>query len=240
MSGHSHACKTDDNLASFLQSYPKNATYVSNTIQNDVLEILGGVIRESLTANINEARCPFFSIIADELTDDIANKHILSLCIRFLEYVDGEVSNIQEGLLDFSYTERGTAVHLVKVIRSTLVECGLNPSNVRGQSYDTTSAMSSANQGVKGLFRREVPRAVYTPSNSQKLHFLIASKLPQIRNCVTAVNDAFVFFSLSHKRQGFFEKVMTVLHSRDTEEGQSHPRRQQKQKELCKTLRSMP
>lgn len=225
--------KTDDSLRSFMKSCPKNATYVSNTTQNEVLEILGDVIRESLTANITEERCPFFSIIADELTDDIANKHILSLCIRFLEYVDGRVSDIQEGLLDFSYTERGTAAHLVKMLRSKLVDCGLNPLNVRGQSYDTTSCMSSDNQGVQGIFRREVPRAVYTPCNSHKLNLVIASasKLPQIRNCVTAVNNAFLFFNLSHKRQGFFEKVMKILHAR---EGQNL-QRQKKLKGLCKT-----
>ncbi|KAJ8050244.1 Zinc finger MYM-type protein 1 [Holothuria leucospilota] len=158
--------------------------------------------------------------------------NILSLCKRFLEYLDGNV-NIQEGLLDFSYTERGTAAHLVQEIRSKLLECGLKPSNVRGQSYDTTSAMTSDKQGVQGLFRKEVPRAVYTPCNTHKLNLVVASssKLPQIRHCVTAVNEEHLFLSASHKRQGFFEKVIVILHSRD--EGQHS--RQQKLKGLCKT-----
>lgn len=135
--------------------------------------------------------------------------------------------------MDFTYTERGTASNIVKIICSKLIECGLNPFNVRGQSYDTTSAMASDNQGVQGLFRREVPRALYTPCNSHKLNLVIASasKLPQIRNCITTINDTYLFFNASHKRQGFFEKVIEIIHSRDAIQHSL----QRKLKGLCKT-----
>ena len=122
--------KTDEVLRTFIQTCPKNARYISKTIQNDILEVLREVIQESMTSNISSESCHFFSIIADELTDDTVNKPILSLCIRFLNYEDSNFSSIHEGLLDFTYTERGTAAHLVKVIRTKLIECGLNPSTV--------------------------------------------------------------------------------------------------------------
>ena len=93
--------------------------------------------------------------------------------------------------------------------------------------------MASDNQGVQGLFRRKVPRAVYTPCNSHELNLVIASasKLPQIRNCITDINATYLFFSASHKCQGFFEKVFDIIHSRD----QAHHSLQKKLKGLCKT-----
>lgn len=228
--------KTDETLRKFIQSCPGNATYVSKTIQNEIIGILGDIVRESITSNITTEHCPFYSIIADELTDDIANKHILSICLRFLQYDGEEFAQIQESLLDFTYVERGTAEHLVKVIRTKLVECGLNPANVRGQSYDTTASMASNIGGVQGLFRRDVPRAIYTPCNSHKLNLVIASasKLPQIRNCITAVNAAYLFLNASHKRQGFFERVLDIVNGRETETPQPHSD-QRKLKGLCKT-----
>ena len=91
--------------------------------------------------------------------------------------------------------------------------CGLNPDNIRGQAYDTTATMSSGRGGVQGVLRKDVPCAIYTKCNSHKLNLVIASasKLPQIRNCITAVNATFLFFSASQKRQGFLKKVIDII-----------------------------
>lgn len=229
--------KTDENLKIFLDTCPGNARYTSKTIQNEILDVIKDLMQETITSHINDKQCPFYSIIADELTDDIANQHILSLCIRYLIY-DGEDIGINEGLLDFTYVSRGTAAHLVETIKEQLVKCGLKVENVRGQAYDTTSAMSSDNRGLQGLFRRDVPNAIYTPCNSHKLNLVIASasKLQQIKKCITEVNETYLFFNASHKRQGFLERVIDIVVARDRQlpEGRKHTE-QHKLKGLCKT-----
>ena len=171
-------------------------------IQNDILDIIAEMIRESITSNISNDFCPFYSIIADELSDDIANKHIMSLCIRYLKYTNGEIEGIDEGVIDLVYTERGTSAHLNQVIKSKLNECGLDHLNVRGQACDTTSAMASEGEGLQAKFKRDVPRALYTPCHSHRLNLVIASasKLQPIRNCIAAINEAFLFLDNSHKR----------------------------------------
>ena len=225
--------KNDEILQRFIKNCPKNASYLSNTIQNEILEIIADIIRESISCNVSEEFCPFFSIIADELSDDIANKHIMSLCIRYIKFTDGEVENIGEGVIDLVYTERGTAAHLKKVIKDRLSECGFNPAKVRGQAYDTTSAMASEGEGVQGLFKKDVPRAIYTPCHSHRLNLVIASasKLQQIRNCIAAINEAFLFLDKSHKRQGYFERIIAIVHGRDDADNT----KQKKLKGLCKT-----
>ena len=107
--------------------------------------------------------------------------------------------------------------------------------NVRGQAYDTTAAMSSENRGLQGLFRKDIPNAVYTPCNSHKLNLVIASssKLPQIRKCISEINDT-LFFNASHKRQGFFERINVI--ERDQQLPDARKRSKQKKlKGLCKT-----
>ena len=60
-----------------------------------------------------------------------------------------------------------------------------------------------------------------------------ASKLSQIRNCITAVNATFLFFSVSHKRQDYLENVIDIILEKDSSE--INRRRQYKLKGLCKT-----
>ncbi|KAG1704769.1 repressor of the inhibitor of the protein kinase [Nymphon striatum] len=109
---------------------------------------------------------------------------------------------------------------------------------MRGQAYDTTAAMSSANRGLQGLFLRDVPNAIYTPCNSHKLNLVIASasKLQQIKKCITEVNETYLFFNASHKRQGILERVIDIVVARDRQlpEGRKHSE-QHKLKGLCKT-----
>ena len=63
--------------------------YTSKTVQNELISIIGESIRTSLTKNMD-----YFSIIADELTEQISNKEILSICLRFVKWTENEFSLI--------------------------------------------------------------------------------------------------------------------------------------------------
>ena len=45
----------------------KNATYCSKTTQNEIIDILGGMISEPIVNEVKDA--PFFSVIADKVRD---------------------------------------------------------------------------------------------------------------------------------------------------------------------------
>jgi hypothetical protein len=222
--------ETDATLRQFLKSCARNAQYTSKTIQNDIIDIIGEMIRQEITKHINK-NSPFFSVICDEVTDDIANRQIFSLCIRYLQYSNMDcLPEIHEDYIDFAFVERATADHLLAVLKQCLERCGLDLNQVRGQAYDTTSSMSSDANGLQAKFRNLVPSAVYCPCNSHKLNLVIASasKLQQIGNCIAAVNEAFLFFDVSPKRQRFLEKVIGVVTA-------GHSNKVQKLIGLCKT-----
>ena len=83
-------------------------------------------------------------------------------------------------------------------------------NRVRAQTYDTTSSMSSAANGVNGRFRASYPKAIYLPCNAHILNLCISAscKLQPIRNVIDTMNEAHLFFHNSPKRQAFFERVL--------------------------------
>ena len=58
----------------------RNALYTSKTIQNEIINICGDIIREAILADVREAI--FFTIMADEATDS-ANDEQLAVSVRY-------------------------------------------------------------------------------------------------------------------------------------------------------------
>lgn len=75
--------------------------------------------------------------------------------------------------------------------------------------------MSSGKQGVQARIREVAPLALYTHCRSHVLNLSIASacKVPLIRKMVDSLNQVFLFFDNSPKRQRFFEHVLKVCKS---------------------------
>ena len=62
--------ETDTVLLRHLQSAPRNSLYTSKTIQNELIEVIGSHIQNSILKKVIQAK--FFSVIADEVVD-VAN-----------------------------------------------------------------------------------------------------------------------------------------------------------------------
>ena len=62
-------------------------------------------IRERLTKELRENALPF-TVIADEITDPLANQEILSVCLRFVDLSSPQDPHIRECLVSLLYTWR--------------------------------------------------------------------------------------------------------------------------------------
>lgn len=211
--------QTDTILANHLKNAPRNATYLSKTIQNELIQVVGNSIRKKIINDIKAAQ--FFSILADEVTD-CSNQEQLSLAIRFVDSGDCE---IREEFLDFITVERITGEALASAILLCLREWGIPIENCRGQGYDGASNMSSSVCGVQGRIREQAPLAFYTHCQAHQLNLCImkACSVPDIRNANGVVSEIVKFFTYSPKRQHFFESNI----SSDSDK--------KKLKDLCKT-----
>lgn len=139
----------DEVLANHFSQATNRAKYTSPTIQNELISILGEQIRESIVNQI-PFDAPYFSILADEVTD-VSNREQLSLVIRFVDS-DG---NIHEEFLGFQNLQRITGEAIASSILDTLPQWNLDIKNCRGQGYDGASNMSSSRRGTQALIREK-------------------------------------------------------------------------------------
>ena len=213
--------QTDGILANHLKAAPKIATYLSKTIQNDFIQIVGNTVRNKIISDIKSAN--FFLILADEVTD-CSNQEQLSLAIRF---VDSEGS-IREEFMDFVSVDRITGEVLSSAILARLQSWDIPITNCRGQGYDGASNMSSSVCGVQGRIQQHAPLAFYTHCQAHQLNLCVvkACGIPDIRNANSVISEIAKFFNYSPKRQHFFEYIISQ---------NSVDRNISKLKKLCKT-----
>jgi hypothetical protein len=76
--------KKDTLLSECAQHIPKNANYTSPAIQNEIIEILSDMVRESVVADIRNADVPWFTLMEDG-TRDKNNRENISIVIRYVK-----------------------------------------------------------------------------------------------------------------------------------------------------------
>lgn len=76
------AASGDTILKDHIENGPKNATYTSKNVQNELIAILGNQIRTHILEKVKAAQ--YYSILADEVTD-ISRKEQLALVVRYVD-----------------------------------------------------------------------------------------------------------------------------------------------------------
>ena len=93
----------DSVLKAHFETCPKNATYRSKTVQNELIECCGDHILDNILAEIKEAEF-FFSILADEAAG-VSNKEQMPILLRFVD----KTGHIWEEFLKFIDLSKGTS-----------------------------------------------------------------------------------------------------------------------------------
>jgi len=109
----------DELLKKNLLSTPKNATYLSKTIQNEIIETYREVIRRKIVDKINQSKG--FSVLADESTD-ISSIEQFSICVRYLDF---EPNNC-ENFLGFVPVTDVSGQALANSIKNYLIDIGVD------------------------------------------------------------------------------------------------------------------
>ena len=213
------AAEGDLVLREHLSHAPRNATYTSPDIQNQIIDILGDYVRQKILSQVQNQ---FFTLIADEVTD-CSNKEQLSLVLR---YVDRESSQIREDLVAFIECDTGVAGRdIANKMLSFLRSHGVDLTKLCGQTYDVSGNMSGKINGAAALISTQYPLALYL---SHCLNLAVVKSLDEtnVRNMMVVVNKVWIFFSSHPKRQRKLEEAI------ETTQPES---RIQKLKDLCRT-----
>jgi len=157
----------DENLKNFLENGPRNATYRSKTIQNEIIDVIKECIVGDLVAEVKDSS--LYSISADEKADR-SNTEQLTISLRFVD----KNLNIREvfmGFMDVTADTSGKSI--AETILQIFTDWDLDIQDCRGQKYDGAGNMAGKINGAAAIIRNTNPKALYTHCNSHCLNLVL-------------------------------------------------------------------
>lgn len=172
---------------------PRNATYISPDIQNQVIQVLGDHILHKILTNVKEEK--FFSVIADEVTDS-SNKEQLGVVLRYVNPTDNCKILYLFWNVVVAFRDR-------PLLLDFFTQHGLDPTSLRGQAYDGADSMAGRVKGTAACIRSSFPLALYVHCASHCLNLAVVSSFEEVAvsNMIGIVNRVSTFFFAHPKRQ---------------------------------------
>ena len=185
----------DEGLRQHFETAPKNATYRSKTIQNEIIASCGKLIQGKLIAEIKKAT--FYTITADDATGT-GNKEQLALVIRFVD----ESGQIREEFLEFIQIQYCAGNNIVEQLKSAIKKYGLDMNFLLGQSYDGAGNMAGAKSGTSSNILRSFPKYLYFHCSAHRLNLVVAEtcKILSVINMMDCIRKCSQIFEFSPKK----------------------------------------
>ncbi|KAL4100656.1 hypothetical protein QTP88_020691 [Uroleucon formosanum] len=129
-----------------IQSVQKNRlTFLSNVSQNNMLSVMGEMVREEILKRVKQAGV--FSIIIDTTTD-VSNLEQFSLVLRFIN----EEGQTEERLIAMKVAHDPTGLGMFNVFSDICIKYNIDwETNLCAQSYDGAASMQGQYSGVRSF-----------------------------------------------------------------------------------------
>lgn len=208
----------DVELETHLKTASARATYISKTVQNDLIECCGDEILSIILNRVRKSK--FYSVLFDETTD-ISWISQLTLCLRyvynkeahedFINFVDlyETVYNLSKSDTLNILETKVTGSSLGHVVLDTLKSLNLNLKFCVALATDGCYVMVSEAHGAVATVKEECVNAVYSPCLNHKLNLSLSksSSVQAVRNAVGTMTEVINFFN-SAKRTHVLKDVL--------------------------------
>lgn len=181
------------------------ATYVSNTIQNQIVGVLSNQVCDHIVTNIKATK--WFTVIADEVTD-LSDTEQLSIVLRYVDIVPrSQLEKTSSGLLNV--TTEFWVNRWLKKISQTLQN--LEPRSVTSPlaSLQLCKKHGGLNQWCSGSDLRRAPTC-YLPSlhiTLPQLAVVKSLRVTSVRNMMGVIGRTYQFFTAHPKPQASFGTI---------------------------------
>ncbi|KAL7404136.1 hypothetical protein ABVT39_010269 [Epinephelus coioides] len=161
-----YTLRKDTALAQIFSTIPKNATYTSHEIQNEMIVLMSEIVTNEIVTEIGDS---YYTLIVDGTKDPTGFENV-SIVLRYLD-MDNEM---RERLLVMATAEHYDASSLTNLVLSELRTAGLSTDKILSQCYDGASVMSGKRGGVQKILQEKVNREVpYVHCFTHQLHLVI-------------------------------------------------------------------
>nr|CAI5866546.1 unnamed protein product [Callosobruchus analis] len=177
----------DATLKELLLKPKGEINYLSPTIQNKIISLLGTTVRNNIISEIKKA--PFLTIILDT-TQDLSNIDQLSVVFRYISVTENDDNvpkeiKICESFLGFIAVTDCSAAGLKTVILNLTKEYGIDLTKCRRQKYDGTNVMSGVYGGLQTLTKEHAPDADYVHCAAHALNLVLNDAARHVREVST-------------------------------------------------------
>ena len=187
-----YTAKHNPQFATKLEQLPKNATYTSAEVQNEILDVMAKSVLDTIKKECIFAT--FFCISADE-TKDNAKRELLTITLRYFSCSTMSIVEHFIGLTEL--TDMGAAA-ITKCILDKIGEMGLSLANCVAVTFDGASTMSGKISGVQARLKEKNPSIVYTHCYNHILNLCLVDTVKQItcaRGFFDLLEALYVFIS---------------------------------------------
>ena len=195
----------DATLKELLLKPKGEINYLSPTIQNEIISLLGTTVRNNIISEIKKA--PFLTIILDT-TQDLSKIDQLSVVFRYISVTENDDNvpkeiKICESFLGFIAVTDCSAAGLKTDILNLTKEYGIDLTKCRGQGYDGANVMSGVYGGLQTLIKEHAPNADYVHCAAHALNLVLNDAARHVREVSTFFDNLekiYTFFGNSIKR----------------------------------------
>uniref|UniRef100_A0ABD2WHF9 DUF4371 domain-containing protein n=1 Tax=Trichogramma kaykai TaxID=54128 RepID=A0ABD2WHF9_9HYME len=201
--------KYDRDFESYINLAPKNCTYLSNYIQNDILLSIKNVILRNIQ---NELSGQPFSIIADE-TSDVSHHEQIAIVLRYVPI--GSILPIERFIALKRLKSRDTET-IFGAINSTIQDLGASWDNAIGVCFDGASTMSGQSSGVQTRCKEMNASIMYVHCHAHCLNLSLVAACsnrlenPKILDFFGVIQLIYNFIEGSPKRHAVFEDIVKL------------------------------
>ena len=160
----------------------KRDSYMSNTIQNEVIEMIAHQIQREI---IQDASASAFVGITADGTTDVSGKEQFALCLQYLN--KDLVTTVS--FLGFYNPPDTKGETLAATVWDMLVRLGVPTEKLAGCSFDTAANMSGLRKGAQAYLKMKVPHCIYVPCCNHSLDLC----LQELTRVVTTISDTLEF-----------------------------------------------
>lgn len=168
------AKEKDEKLQQAIQLIPKNATYTSPEIQNQLIESAVHCTLKAIVDRINASE--YFTLFVDG-TKDKVGVECISIAARYI--VNGKPV---ESVIALERCDDLTAHGVATIVIETLEKCGVNTEKLLCQCYDGAFVMSGHLGGVQTILSQHYGRHIpYVHCFSHRLHLVVVDMVKEIK-----------------------------------------------------------
>ena len=187
-------------------------TYLSPTIQNELIELLGKKVKDLILEEIKAAK--YFSILLDS-TPDVSHIDQTTFIVIYVKVDNNNEVQIKKSFLNFFPLHGKNADEIIESILNELQQNGLDIMMCRGQTYDNASTMAGVRTEVQRRIKDINSKALFIPCGNHSLNLagVHAVRSSDVSETFFAVVEwIYSFFSAStHRWEVLLKYVPNVV-----------------------------